>query len=417
MRMARALLPVLALALGSLPVGATSYTMISDEDLADQAPVIVQATVLASEPAPIPGPPSTDTFIQVERVLKGYVAGSTVVVRVLGGIGPDGIGLRIWGAPFFRPGERVLLFMEPREDGTYAVLHLMLGAFYELEEGGRRWAVRNLSEAVEAYPAGRLPGLGERSDGWRQFQGFVDWLIDRDRGFRRLADYLFEIAEAATSMPEPPALLEDRCTQSNFRWFEFDRGGRVAWRFHQGGLDGAGWGKLAFAAARRAWRNAGGSRIWLTLAGKSRSRTGFTAMDGVNVLLFDDPSDRTAGRFDCSSGGVLAVAGIWFENGRDQDCQVVDVGQKGRFKGEVFLQILSADIVINDGSACLFTGNPSGIAEVLAHELGHTLGLAHSGVYEALMRGPVHDDGRGASLHAVDIEAIAELYELRKPKE
>ncbi|MEE8137490.1 MAG: hypothetical protein V3T81_01250, partial [Thermoanaerobaculia bacterium] len=206
MRMARALLPVLTLALGSLPVGATSYTMISDEDLADQAPVIVQATVLASEPAPIPGPPSTDTFIQVERVLKGYVAGSTVVVRVLGGIGPDGIGLRIWGAPFFRPGERVLLFMEPREDGTYAVLHLMLGAFYELEEGGRRWAVRNLSEAVEAYPAGRPPGLGERSDGWRQFQGFVDWLIDRDRGFRRPADYLLEIAEAATSTPEPPAL-------------------------------------------------------------------------------------------------------------------------------------------------------------------------------------------------------------------
>jgi hypothetical protein len=141
---------VFLLALLALPAGATTFTMISDSALADQAALIVQATVLASEPAPIAGPPSTDTFFQVERVVKGYVAGSTIVVRVLGGIGTDGIGLRIWGAPSFRQGERTLLFLEPRGDGTYAILHLMLGAFHERQVGDSRLAVRNLAETAEA---------------------------------------------------------------------------------------------------------------------------------------------------------------------------------------------------------------------------------------------------------------------------
>ncbi len=415
MRSARIIPVVLTLVLAAVRLDATSYIMVSDDDLADQAPVIVQATVLATEPAPITGPPSTDTFIQVERVLKGYVAGSTVVVRLLGGIGLDGFGLRIWGAPSFRTGGRVLIFLQPREDGTYAVLHLMLGAFYEIEEGGGRWAVRNLTEAVDAYPGDRPWEVGGLDLGRRDFDRFVEWLVDRDRGFRRTPDYFVEGGGLSTSTLDRPLLLEDRCTQRNFRWFEFDRGRRVAWRIHSAGFDGEGSGRRAFAAARNAWRHAAESGIRLTLAGETRSRAGLTAMDGVNGLLFNDPGDLAAGRFTCSSGGVLAVTGIWFENGRNQECQVVAVGQKGRFRGEVFLKILSADIVTNDGSACYFASSPAGMAEVLAHELGHTLGLAHSGVKEALMRGPVHDDGRGAFLHTADLEAVDELYEPLKP--
>jgi hypothetical protein len=414
MRSPRDLLLATALALFfvSAPARATSYNLLSDAGLADQAAVIVQATVLASEPAPVSGPPSTDTFIQVERVLKGYVAGSTVVVRVLGGIGPDGLGLRIWGAPFFRPGERVLLFLEPREDGTYAVLHMMLGAFFEVEDHGRRWAARNLTEAVEAYPAAGLSdsGVGGRGDDWRDFQEFVDWLTDRGRGVHRPADYFVEMKQAAGAMSSPPILLEDRCTQLNFRWFEFDRGGRVSWRFHRAGINGRGGGKLALAAARGAWRGAGGSGIRFTSGGVTRSQAGFAEMDGLNTVIFNDPDDLVAGRFTCASGGVVAVAGIWFDNGRNQDCQAVDVGQKGRVNGELFLKILSADIVTNDGSSCLFADDPAASAEVLAHELGHGLGLAHSEAVDALMHGQIHGDGRGAELHPADLTALAGLY-------
>jgi hypothetical protein len=69
-----------------------------------------------------------------------------VTVRVPGGLRADGLALRIWGAPGFTPGERALLFLFPRLDGTYSIAHLMLGAFHEIRTGGHDLALRHLSE-------------------------------------------------------------------------------------------------------------------------------------------------------------------------------------------------------------------------------------------------------------------------------
>ena len=169
---------ILLLSVGA--VWGTTYEMIADEELARQAEVILQAVVVAREPAPIPSPPSTDYFVQVERVLKGFVAGSTVIVRLAGGIGPDGVGLRVWGSPQFQQGERVLLFLVPRADGTYGVLHLMLGVFHEMQFQGRRLAVRDLSEARQALSERDLLSQGPVGllDPPRRWDAFARWLTE-----------------------------------------------------------------------------------------------------------------------------------------------------------------------------------------------------------------------------------------------
>jgi hypothetical protein len=141
------LLPALAV-LPSLPAAATTYQMVSDQALTDQASAVAEVKVTAAEPAPVPGRPATDYLVDVQRLVKGDLPGSTIVVRVPGGLGPDGIGLRIFGAPAFQEGETALLFLRPADDGTYRILHLMLGAFHRTVVGGRQVALRDLSDCA-----------------------------------------------------------------------------------------------------------------------------------------------------------------------------------------------------------------------------------------------------------------------------
>ena len=176
---------VLLLPLAALPAGATSYVMMSDGALADQAPVIAEVRVLSVDEHAGAGEPWTEYQMAVEHVVRGYVPASPLAVRVRGGLLPDGTGLRLYGAPRFETGARALLFLNPRADGTYRVIHFMLGAFHLVEVGGEQYAVRDLSDAVEV----ELPGKSEEPRGPRRLAAFRDWLADRERGVERAADY------------------------------------------------------------------------------------------------------------------------------------------------------------------------------------------------------------------------------------
>ena len=81
------------------PLAATTYMTMSDAALTDRAGAVADVTVVGVEPAPFNGPVATDYLVEVNRVLKGNLSGSTVVVRVPGGQGANGINLKIWGAP------------------------------------------------------------------------------------------------------------------------------------------------------------------------------------------------------------------------------------------------------------------------------------------------------------------------------
>jgi hypothetical protein len=385
------LLPLLA-----SPAAATTFQKVDDAVLADQAPAVVQARVAEVEPSTLADRPATDYIVEVERVLKGDIPGSTLVVRVPGGVRPDGVGLKIWGAPQMAVGEDALLFLAPEDDGTFRILHLMLGAFHRQVVQGRGLALRDLSEAQEVRP----DGVGPASDDVRDFGRFSDWIADRAAGIVRDRDYVVQGGAQLRSAIGAFTLMKGD-DNLPIRWFEFDSGQSIAWRVHSGGQPGLGLDASigAFNVALRAWDDDPGSNVRYTFAGTTTAGSGFDDSDDVNTILFEDPGDNaSSGSFECGSGGVIAVGGPWFYDSTRS------------YQGRSFHPSAEADIVTNDGTSCFFANNPRVAEEVFAHELGHTLGLDHSSTRDALMYARAHDDNRGARLHADDRAAIAELY-------
>ena len=70
----------------------------------------------------------TDITVRLDEILKGAAPGAEVTIRQLGGRVGD-IESRVEGSPEFSVGERVLLFLTTRRDGTLRVAHLYLGKF------------------------------------------------------------------------------------------------------------------------------------------------------------------------------------------------------------------------------------------------------------------------------------------------
>jgi hypothetical protein len=349
----------LALSLAALPAAATTYVMMSDEALVEESPAIVVARVLSSQADRASS--STVTRFAVSGVLKGGALPSPLVVRVPG-FRSAGESLLVPGAPRFVDGERVLLFLAPRGDGTWSLEQFLLGAFYEARRGDQRLAVRDLAGA-QALGAGR--GAAETP---RDFARFADWIRERARGAKPHASYV-----SPGSFDRLRSLHDDFVLLGMGRWQEFDSSGSVAWQFHSAGWDGAGAGSSAFATARGAWNADANSSVSYTSGGATGTTgSGLNAGDGANRIIFGDPNNEIGGSFNCGSGGVLGIGGYFTSGSHTHSSQT-------------FGSTAEADIVIQDGTACFFANNPGSDADVFTHELGHTLGLGHSPDSSAIM--------------------------------
>jgi Matrixin len=383
--------PLVALGLliaSAVPSPATTYVMVADEALADQALVIAQVEIRAIAAGPADEAPATDYIAQVSEVIKGYLPASTIVARVPGGLRADGLALRIAGAPEFELGERVVLFLEAGADGIYRPLHLMLGAFHVRESASGEIALRDLSGARQIHRSGS-ENLAEESP--RDLEKFVAWLADRAAGDVRPADY--DLPAKSLSLLKYSMLTP--ADGIPVRWFN-----GATWRVHQAGQPGLTPGETAarFTTALESWNEEPNSDISLSYGGLTSATRGFGGGDGTNSVTFNDPSGQVAGSYSCSQGGVVAMGGPYF------------YGSTRSYRGQQYHEAFEADIVTNDGSECFFRNNPRATEEVLAHELGHTLGFGHSAAPEALMWPWGHDDQRGVRFATDDREAAAVVY-------
>jgi MprA protease rhombosortase-interaction domain-containing protein len=401
------LIPAL-LALVAAQAMAMSYVPMADAPLLDQADTVVVADVDGAAAAPGHELEATRYTLKVAEVLKGSPAGEHVGVLVPGAADATRAGaLSIPGAPRMGVGERVVAFLDRRADGDYVLVHLSIGAFHVRNTvSGTAVLVRDL-DAGDAV-GGSLYEAAADFSRQRELAGFSSWVKRKAAGQTPAADYwngeaLAPVQQARYVIGNPPA-----------RWFAFDNGGSVPFYASATGQLGlAGGGYAQFQQAIAAWDNSGVARINYVYAGLTTASGDLNHPDGVNKILFNDPTGFIGGIFDCINGGVAGYGG--WRGGAAQS-----------YNGTTMQPITEGDVVIRSGAGCLLSGNYGANAtELFGHELGHTLGLGHpcgdsgeaacvagSAQDQALMRPVLHADGRGATLGTDDLQGIAVLYPL-----
>jgi hypothetical protein len=383
--------------LGAQPATATVLVPMSDEDLVASSDAIVVARVGAITTAALEGGRVvTRITLEVEQAMKGAAAGGSLVVTELGGrIGSDAVV--VLGAPEYASGERVLAFLRRRADGSLETNGLALGAYHVAADAGGVPLARRTVPQVDARPLdaflGRIAALarpgGSAGDG---------------RAGIAVAPPVLETAVPAFAfLGAPPS-----------RWFDADCGDPIT--FSLGNVD-TGFGdaasRAAVAAATAAWTNVEGASLVLGVgADASPALSALTGPpDGRNIIQFDDPFSEVPDLVNCT--GVLAHGGFRASFVADNPSFSKTVG------GVTFGRIVEGDVNVNPGlSACPGLDAVS-LAEVLAHEIGHSIGFDHSSenpdepdsvLADALMYFLIHGDGRGASVRQDDVAAMLAAY-------
>lgn len=106
---------------------ATTLMHMSIAKMSQTAPVIVRARCLGNATSWDTGDIWTFTSFSVEETWKG-TAPQEIIVRLLGG-SVGSITSNVSGIPHFRPGEEVILFLEPTPRGDFSVVSWQQGTF------------------------------------------------------------------------------------------------------------------------------------------------------------------------------------------------------------------------------------------------------------------------------------------------
>ncbi len=377
---------------------ATTFVAMSEHALARVADAIVLGRVQRLESvADRDGTISTLIAVEVERTYKGAHHDLIVLRQPGGSVG--GRALWIAGSPRFTVGERDLLFLSVARDGSVRTTDYGLGQFQIVPDGpsGAPTAMRTLSEHV-------LGGSRVRRLSLARLERIIARAValDRDRAVAPLVAVPHEATDPGLARESLEAFtLMDA---PHGRWHEPDLGEPVVYLV--AGADpklGEAASLAAVDGAAAAWTNVPGANIVLARGGSTPPAP--LACDGLSQIVFNDPFNEMPAPVSCT--GVLALGGFCTSSETD----VVN--------GVTFDRITEGNVTLNGGFGNCPFWNATNLAEVLTHELGHTIGIGHSSenpdepnpvLADATMYYRAHFDGRGASVHADDIAAVRFIY-------
>ena len=390
---AAALAAIGMVALAVPNASATTMVMMDDETLALSSTVVVSGRVthIASARRQMGG---VETWVTIapDEIIKGDLTTAEIRIRERGGA----VGETeewIYGSPPYHVGESVIAFLAPARDGVLRTNQMALGKFSVEHDPATNddVAVRRFDEQVSVLASGALESRDP--DSRRSAAGFRDRLRSIVRAQPRAAR---EASLTTAPTPDDAVGVDDYELFNDVRWFEPDSGTPVRYFIDANGdaTLGRSASTGAVVAAMAAWTNVPTASIVLESAGPTTSDG--VSCDGTSSVVFNDPSDTIGNPMNC--GGVLAVGGY---------CAGTATRE---VNGVTFRQIREADVVFNDGYANCGFWTQTNVAEIATHEIGHTIGLAHSTDSHATMYAYAHFDGRGASLEPDDEAGVSFIY-------